>query len=158
MDTLLSIPWVLMWLLAVLVYAAAKMATLAGANRQDISLGRKVSYLLLFTGMNATEFCGKARNNSHSNEMRHWIVNAIAGAALLWGAARLIPTPLLLLRGWTGMVGIVHAYVRLDWLRAVMSGCCKTRTNRGGASRRHGRGTASHRLVGTRIRTRGSED
>src|SRR4051812_24015697 len=101
MRALLSIPWVMMWLLAFSVYAVSKVATLTGANRQDIPLHRSLSYLLLFTGMDAPAFCGKASDTSPSREMRPWFVNAVAGATLLWGGARFIPTPLPMLRGWT---------------------------------------------------------
>lgn len=103
-------PWAFMWLLAVSIYAGLKWITWWKVrNRIPHPAWRSVAYLLAWPGMDAESFLhvnGKVRRPG----WREWfwaVLETGAGAILLWVVARAVPATLPLLRGWTGMLGLI---------------------------------------------------
>ncbi|HEV7403122.1 MAG TPA: MBOAT family protein [Chthoniobacteraceae bacterium] len=102
-------PWVVMWCLAAAIYFLCKLWTLrfAFAQRLRPSAAATLGYLFLWPGMNAAAFLGPHAAPAPIPR-RTWLTplgKTAAGAALLWGAARHGPTPLL--AGWVGMTGLI---------------------------------------------------
>jgi len=105
------VPWVFMWLLAAAIFAGCKWQTWweARAAKRTLSWRRSAAYLLLWPGMDAEEFFETNVAECHS-EPREWLAalaKALAGAALIWFAPRMVPPNHHLLAGWAGMVGLV---------------------------------------------------
>src|SRR5690349_11297525 len=100
-------PWAMMWMLAVALYAAAKVVTLATLQSGGIPASRKFAYLFLFPGMNAAGFCAEpARRPARTSPAPRYAVNILIGCLLLWTIARLIPQHPLV-QGWIGMTGFI---------------------------------------------------
>lgn len=90
--------WVLMWSLAIGIFAAAKVVTWWPA-RHWVGVG----YLVAWPGMNPRAFAPVRR--AHGAEWAKAIVKLMLGLALLFGVARHEPNPLL--QAWIGGIGFV---------------------------------------------------
>jgi predicted DCC family thiol-disulfide oxidoreductase YuxK len=104
-------PWLLMWALAVAIYAGCKWLTWwdAAAAMPRVPLGRSAAYLCLWPGMDAISFLGP-RSEPHLPPIAHWpaaLAKTAAGALLLWGVARCVPPGHPVLAGWVGMLGLI---------------------------------------------------
>jgi len=123
------VPWVFMWLLATAIFAGCKWQTwweLRAAKRPP-SWKRSAAYLLLWPGMDAEEFF-ETDAEKRRIAPREWLaalVKALAGVALIWFGARVVPPSHPLLAGWAGMVGLVlflhfgtFHLIALAWQRA----------------------------------------
>src|SRR6266480_6355332 len=103
-------PWVFMWILAFAIYAGLKWASWwKRAPSSSADRWRSAAYLLAWPGMDAKAFLKSA---SHITRTGWWswfaaIFASVAGGILLWGVARHLPFSHPLLRGWSGMLGIV---------------------------------------------------
>jgi Membrane bound O-acyl transferase family len=90
--------WVVMWSLAIGIFAAAKFVTWWPA-RHTIGLG----YLLAWPGMNPRAFApGRA---APASEWAAAALKLILGVTLLYGVARFVPNPLV--QAWIGAIGLV---------------------------------------------------
>jgi membrane bound O-acyltransferase family protein len=104
------IPWVFMWLLALAIFVGCKWQTWwQQPARHRASWQRSAAYLFLWPGMDAEEFLATDTPPPHV-ECREWLVplfRTLAGALLVWSAARFISAQHPLCAGWMGMLGIV---------------------------------------------------
>lgn len=102
--------WAWMWLLALTLFFAAKGLTIARLPC-PLKAGagpRLLAYTFLWPGMDVEDFC--SRVPAPKPGVREWQAAAaktLSGAALLWMAVPLISPTRPLLRGWTGMLGLV---------------------------------------------------
>ena len=99
-------PWVFMWAMAGALWLALKLFTFFDVAPRPV--GKSLAYLLAWPGMDAPEFF------SHSVVVRptprDWLfalLNAPAGGAFLYVAARLAYAYSVIGAGWLGMIGIV---------------------------------------------------
>jgi alginate O-acetyltransferase complex protein AlgI len=100
-------PWLWMWLMAFALYAGCKWLTYRHARAlagQPHGVAAWL-YLLFWPGMNAANWMSLPRGVLESG----WgpAVRAACGLGLIWGCVPLLPAEAHLLRGWTGMVGVV---------------------------------------------------
>lgn len=103
-------PWEFMWALAFAIYIGLKWLTWWNARpRVAHSPWRSLAYLLAWPGMDAEAFLDSAKRAppppSHAWGMA--LFRTACGALLIWVAARAIPDHASLLRGWTGMIGLI---------------------------------------------------
>jgi Membrane bound O-acyl transferase family len=103
-------PWAFMWGLAVSIYAGLKWLSWWKARfRIPHTAWRSIAYLLAWPGMDAESFLD-ANKRVSPPRWRDWFwagLETSFGAVLLWVVARALPPEQPLLRGWTGMVGLV---------------------------------------------------
>lgn len=97
-----------MWMLAVGVYAGCKTVTWTNTPVRDVPAWRHAAYLFAWPGLDAASFLGKgSRAGCGATEILLATGRMVAGAALLFGMARMVPAQYPYLVGWTGMIGIV---------------------------------------------------
>ena len=97
--------WVLMWSIAVSMFAVLKGLSLHWARGLNASRGRMAAYLFLWPGMDAAAFLkGSAE---HVPDRREWSLAVLKTviAVVLIMIAPIFEQPLL--RGWIGMIGLV---------------------------------------------------
>lgn len=103
-------PWAFMWMLAISIYLGLKWATWWRVQRPiSHSAWRSVAYLLVWPGMDAESFIDET-TRPPMPRFRDWfcaIFDTALGAMLLWLVARTVPQEQPLLRGWTGMLGLI---------------------------------------------------
>jgi Membrane bound O-acyl transferase family len=103
-------PWVFMWSLACSIFLGLKWLTWCRAkDRVAHSTLRSLAYLLAWPGMDAESFLDESRRPPKPR-LQQWFwacVQTGVGAALLWFVARNISPETPLLRGWTGMLGLI---------------------------------------------------
>jgi len=99
-----------MWTLAISIYLGLKWVTWWTAQKPIAhSAWRSAAYLLAWPGMDAKSFLDKT-NRPPMPRFRDWfwaISETALGMIFLWFAARLFPQEQPLLRGWTGMLGLI---------------------------------------------------
>lgn len=96
--------WAVMWLAAAALFALAKMTMLARAA--GLPGWRGWAWLLAWPGMETR--CWRRAGAGTEARALPWTAGLgamTAGAALIWGAVRLLPQPLP--AGWAGMIGVV---------------------------------------------------
>jgi len=101
--------WLLMWMLAFAVYAGCKWLTWRRTPVAGVPWRRHAGYLLAWPGMAAGAFLRSAPR-VEPPAARQWASAAaelLAGFALFWGAAWIVPEGQEIVLGWLGMVGIV---------------------------------------------------
>ena len=96
--------WLMMWVLAGVLFAGAKVLTLRAAPGK-VSCGGALSYLFLWVGMNPREFF-RSKNAAREGPIpiAPGVVKILVGATLLWGVAPLFTG---VAAGWVGMAGMV---------------------------------------------------
>jgi hypothetical protein len=103
-------PWVFMWALAFAIFFGLKWATWWRArNSVSHSPWRAAAFLLAWPGTDAKSFLDETRH-PRAPRFADWlsaILKTILGAGLLWFVARSCTATRPLLRGWTGMIGLV---------------------------------------------------
>lgn len=100
--------WAFMWLLAVAVFAGCKLLTWTAAPVRA-PWWLHAGYLA-WPGMDAAAFLRGPRDSVRRPRAEEWTLalgKTLLGAGLVWGVAGRIPAELALLKGWTGMVGLV---------------------------------------------------
>ncbi|MBL8889623.1 MAG: membrane bound O-acyl transferase family-domain-containing protein [Planctomycetaceae bacterium] len=96
-------PWAEMWGIAATIFLLCKLATLSGAQG---SWWSKFWYVVAWPGMHAEAFCGETKIATPTfGELCFAILKATFGLVLLFLMVPWIGSPLL--RGWTGMVGVI---------------------------------------------------
>jgi len=91
--------WVVMWTLAVAIFAVSKLATWWPARKQVA-----VGYLLAWPGMDPRAFT-PGRRRAMPSEWAAAAAWPVAGAVLLYVVARAVPNPLV--QAWVGGIGLV---------------------------------------------------
>lgn len=121
--------WALMWLLAAGIFAGFKWQTWwdAAAARRAGAWRRTLAYLLLWPGMDVDEFF-EPRAVERRIAPREWLAaigKTLAGAALIWAAAREIVSRHPIAAGWLAMIGLMlvlhfgtFQLIALAWQRA----------------------------------------
>jgi hypothetical protein len=103
-------PWVFMWILSFSIYISLKWLTWWRArSRISHPAWRSVAYLLAWPGMDADAFLD-VRLRARRPAPPAWLwatFETILGAILFLVVARSVPLGLPLLRGWTGMLGLI---------------------------------------------------
>lgn len=103
--------WLRMWLLAGAIFAGCKWLTWR-LTPIAAPRWRHLGYLCAWPGMDARAFLSAAPRPDQRPGRREWALawaKSAIGAALIWGAARLVPAGQELAAGWVGMVGVVTA-------------------------------------------------
>ena len=99
-----------MWVLSFGIFAGLKWMTWWKARSCIAhSAARSFAYLLAWPGMDAETFLD-AGKNPQKPSAQEWLWAALTtavGAALMWAVARRVPVQLGLLRGWTGLFGLI---------------------------------------------------
>jgi hypothetical protein len=99
-----------MWTLSFAIFLGLKWVTWwEGRERVPHSAGRSLAYLLAWPGMDAQTFLDSSQQAS-APKFRYWLqafVTTTLGVLLLWAVARRIPEQQPLLRGWTGLFGLI---------------------------------------------------
>ncbi len=108
-DTLPA--WAFMWLLAAGIFAGFKWQTWWGAPaaRGAWNRRRTLAYLFLWPGMDADEFF-EPRTGPRRIAPREWLAaigKTLAGAVLIWAAAREMVQSHPTAAGWIAMIGLV---------------------------------------------------
>ncbi len=101
--------WVMMWCIAVVIYAGFKWIMWRNAIRDGIPTTglRSFIFLVLWPGMDARRFLD-TRLHAEKPALNAWLrggMNAAFGALLLWGIAHGAGCGLL--AGWIGMTGLI---------------------------------------------------
>ncbi len=100
--------WVVMWLLAFVLWAVCKyVAWMDAAAAATAPASRKWAYFLAWPGMDAAEFVTNVATRPLPMRWVFATAKTFFGAALVWLVARTIPEKHPLLIGWTGLVGLV---------------------------------------------------
>jgi len=102
--------WLFMWTLSFAIFAALKWMTWWTARNQvPVHVGRSFAYLLAWPGMDADAFLDpRVRPDRPSPREWLWATTKTAlGITLFWVVARRIPAEPSLLRGWTGLFGLI---------------------------------------------------
>ena len=103
--------WEFMWLLAVAIFAGCKWQSWrsSAAERSSRDWRRSLGYLLLWPGMNASEFFDTAYANERiaPGDWLAAFAKTLTGGALIFFAARFLVTVRPPLAGWAAMVGLV---------------------------------------------------
>jgi hypothetical protein len=99
-----------MWILSSAIYFGLKWQTWWSARALVAhSARRSVAYLLAWPGMDARAFLDMTERVPRP-VFGAWLwasVKTLLGATLLWAVARAAPSDWPLLRGWTGMIGLI---------------------------------------------------
>jgi len=102
--------WVLMWMVALIVYVSCKWLTWWDEGRWiKATRARQCAYLLAWPGMSAREFLDEPIARPWP-DLPLWFYAAAKtglGAVIVWGVVRKIPPEHELLAGWTGLIGLV---------------------------------------------------
>lgn len=100
--------WAMMWAVALLIYAMAKLCTLRAA-RIGTSPARIAGYVLAWPGMDPDPFL-QHRNDVARPAPRDWLPPALRlalGGTLVWGMVRTLVADRPLLAGWIGATGLI---------------------------------------------------
>ena len=102
--------WLFMWALSFAIFFSLKWLTWWRARtRVSHAAWRSMAYLLAWPGMDADTFLDPKQRVS-SPRSTAWLLATLEtalGAVLLWIVARSLPAGEPLLRGWTGMLGLI---------------------------------------------------
>ncbi len=105
--------WMAMWLAVAALFFLGKLAMLARAA--GLPGWRGWAWLLAWPGMETRCWRrGRERKALPALPRSAGLAAMVAGAWLIWGAARLLPHPLL--AGWAGMIGVV-LLLHFGWFR-----------------------------------------
>ena len=104
-------PWVIMWALALAVFAGCKWLTWRQTPAPHTSAWRHAAYLLTWPGLDAKAFLDPRplprERRPGRGEWAFAVGKLAIGVALTWGAVPLVPRHLPILRGWVGMAGLI---------------------------------------------------
>lgn len=108
------LPWVLMWVLALGLFALCKWLTWRNANVAGAARARQAAYLLAWPGMDARAFLDPhpipSDARPRAGEWFFALAKTSLGIALIWLVVPRIPADLLLARGWVGMAGLLFLF------------------------------------------------
>lgn len=102
--------WVVMWTLAISIYAISKLLIWAESSRRDVPAGLQAGFLLAWPGMDADRFF--KRRSDRVPERGEWLralVCCLGGIAVFWTLTPHIHPNWTLVRAWVGVTGYVLA-------------------------------------------------
>jgi hypothetical protein len=103
--------WLFMWVLAFAIFAGCKWLTWRRTPAVGVPWWQHLGYLLAWPGLDAGAFLCVERRPLHERPaLGEWVfagLKLVLGAALFWGAGRVISEEQELLLGWFGMVGLI---------------------------------------------------
>jgi hypothetical protein len=102
-------PWVFMWAICFALFFGCKWLTWWQGRRPGVPVWRNLAYLFAWPGMDAREFLDAGRRAPRP-QIFSWLVailRTLFGVWLLWGLTPVVPASLFLLKGWTGMTGVI---------------------------------------------------
>jgi hypothetical protein len=129
MDEVVTMPrWILMWTMAIALYAGCKWLTYARVrDRGNLPARRRLGYLLAWPGMDAEAFLAR-RHASVAPPTHEWLaawLKIALGIVLTWVVARRAWPATPLVAGWIGMLGAIFVLhfgtfhlLSLAWRRA----------------------------------------
>ena len=104
-------PWLVMWVLATIIFVACKWLTWRATPAPNTPRWRHLAYLFAWPGLDAKAFLDpRPLASERRPSCGEWAFAAgklALGAVLLWGAVPQVPTELPLIRGWVGMAGLI---------------------------------------------------
>jgi hypothetical protein len=99
-----------MWALSFAIFGALKWMTWWTAHdKTHANVGRSLAYLSAWPGMDAEVFLDPHSRPSRPR-LREWLwatIKTLLGILLLWAIARRVPAEQSMLRGWTGLFGLI---------------------------------------------------
>jgi alginate O-acetyltransferase complex protein AlgI len=99
-----------MWTLSFAIFAGLKWMTWWNARQwSTLGQGRSMAYLLAWPGMDAAAFLD-SKVRVAKPRLQQWLAalgKTVVGFILLWVIARRLPVEVPLLRGWTGLFGLI---------------------------------------------------
>ena len=98
-----------MWTISFALFFGCKWLTWWQGRRPGAPVWRNFAYLFAWPGMDAREFLNADRR-APKPSIVSWlkaILRTLFGIWLLWGLTPVVPASLYLLRGWTGMAGVI---------------------------------------------------
>jgi hypothetical protein len=101
--------WLFMWLLAFAVFCGCKWLTWRRTPVPGLSRWRHLGYLVAWPGLDAAAFLSSRPPDEARPTRREWLFAAaktLGGAAVFWGAGRVVPAAGELVLGWCGLVGV----------------------------------------------------
>jgi alginate O-acetyltransferase complex protein AlgI len=101
--------WVLMWWLAISIYAGLKWLTFAYSwDERPVAIGRALGYLFFWPGMDAEQFLyGKSPAMPRFSEQLAAIAKVTCGALLIYFVVPWVASWNAVIAGWAGMTGVV---------------------------------------------------
>lgn len=122
--------WVVMWSMAVAIFAGCKWLTWRSVPEERRRIGPAVSYFLAWPGLDARGFVDR-RKPSPPPSVRHWFLAVFKtglGAVLIWYVAGKLSFAGPLVMGWVGLAGLILVLhcglfhlLALAWQRAGVS-------------------------------------
>lgn len=104
-------PWVVMWAIAVAIFALCKWLTWRATPAPDAPAWRHLAYFLAWPGLDARAFLDpRPLTADQRPEPDEWVLASAklaAGIVIVWGFVPQLPGDVSLLHGWVGMVGLV---------------------------------------------------
>jgi hypothetical protein len=103
-----ALGWLVMWLLAMTIFAGCKWLTWRRVSLAGVPWHLQAAYLFTWPGMDAAGFI-PWKKQAELPSLREWLFavgKTFLGGALFWLGARHVPEHAILLRGWTGLVGL----------------------------------------------------
>jgi hypothetical protein len=100
--------WLIMWLFALAIFAACKCLTWRRVSVAGTPWHLQASYLFAWPGMDAAGFLARTKQ-AELPSLYEWLFavgKTLLGGVLYWLGARHVPEDAILLRGWTGLVGL----------------------------------------------------
>jgi Membrane bound O-acyl transferase family len=101
--------WLFMWVLSFAIFIALKWMTWWSCYEKPRNTGRSLAYLFAWPGMDAQAFLNSA-SRIDKPRLQQWLwalQKTTLGLVLLWIVARRVPFEQPLLRGWTGLLGLI---------------------------------------------------
>jgi Membrane bound O-acyl transferase family len=102
--------WLFMWTLSFAIFAALKWMTWWTVfDRTRPSAARSIAYLMAWPGMDADTFLS-SKVSQRQPSLQQWLwasAKTALGVLLLWVIARRVPAEHPLVRGWTGLFGLI---------------------------------------------------
>jgi hypothetical protein len=101
--------WLFMWLLALAIYFSFKWLTWRRTPVRRVAWWQHAGYVLAWPGLDSRAFLQLKRSPALRPTAGEWtfaVCKFLLGAAIVWGAARVVPDGQDILRAWVGMVGM----------------------------------------------------
>jgi len=106
-ETFLGPRWAIMWLVALVLYSAAKLLCWRSSRHYGILFWKQAAFLLAWPGMDSDTFLHSSAKAIEHPVPAEWLTASLwiaAGFTLLYGIAPAVPAGDASLAGWLGMI------------------------------------------------------